>query len=130
MKETKNILIFLFVGMVVASCGLGDRRITRVETQHPGWDQATVKAVAERKGAARYDESNGDGVSRKSRFINQEGSEEKWTYGINRERDMGAIVRKPVFWVYFKDGKVLKTKGDWGKLGYKIFRVVIRINYS
>jgi len=34
---------------------------------------------------------------------------------------MGAIVRKPVFWVYFKEEKVVKTAGDWGKLGYKIY---------
>jgi len=49
MRGTKKILVFLLLGMVLAGCGLADRRIEKIQSRHPSWDQATVKAVAERK---------------------------------------------------------------------------------
>ena len=121
MKATKNILVLLLLGMAMAGCGFGERRIEKIQSQHPGWDQETVKAVAERKvqpGMTKQMVIEGLG---NPDAIAQEGSEEKWTYGVNREQNMGAIVRKPVFWVYFKDQKVVRTEGDWGKLGYKFY---------
>lgn len=121
MKQTKSILVSLLLGMVMAGCGLADLRVEKIQSRHPGWDQATVKAVAERKVHPGMTKSMVMEAIGNPDSINQEGSEEKWTYGINRERDMGAIVRKPVFWVYFKGEKVVKTTGDWGKLGYKFY---------
>ena len=121
MEKIKNILILLLLGMVVAGCGLKDRRSEKIQSQYPGWDQATVQAVAARKVATGMSKPMVMEALGNPDSIDREGDEEKWTYGINKERDMGAIVRRPVFWVYFKGEKVVRTEGDWRKLGYTFY---------
>ena len=121
MKTLMNILVLLLSGMVVAGCGMKDRRADKIHSQYPQWDQATVQAVAARKVATGMTKTMVMEALGNPDSINQEGNEEKWSYGINKERDMGAIVRRQVFWVYFKGEKVIKTAGDWRKLGYTFY---------
>ena len=121
MRTKMNILVLLLSGMVVAGCGMKDRRADKIHSQYPGWDQATVRAVAARKVATGMTKTMVMEALGNPDSINQEGNEEKWSYGINKERDMGAIVRRQVFWVYFKGEKVARTAGDWRKLGYTFY---------
>jgi len=121
MKRMKSILMLLLLGTVMVGCGMKDRRALKIHNQYPGWDQATVQAVAARKVTAGMTKPMVIEALGNPDSINQEGSEEKWTYGINRERDMGAVVRKQVFWIYFKGEKVVRTEGDWSKLGYAFY---------
>ena len=116
-----NILVLLLSGLVVAGCGMKDRRADKIQSQHPQWDQVTVQAVAARKVSAGMTKTMVVEALGNPDSINQEGSEDKWSYGINKERDMGAIVRRQVFWVYFKGEKVVRTAGDWRKLGYTFY---------
>jgi hypothetical protein len=113
-------ILLLFI-VVAGGCGLKDRRADKLRSQYPGWDDATVEAVAARKVATGMNKAMVMSALGNPDSINQEGNEEKWTYGINRERDIGAIVRIPVFWVYFKGEKVIRTEGDWKKLGYTFY---------
>jgi len=121
MKMMKFAVILLLLNFVVAGCGLKDRRADKIRSQYPGWDEATVQMVTARKAVVGMTKPMVIAGLGNPDSINQEGEEEKWTYGINRDRDMGAIVRIPVFWVYFKGGKVVRTEGDWKKLGYTFY---------
>ena len=121
MRTKTNILVLLLLGMVVAGCGMKDRRADKIHSQYPQWDQATVQAVAARKVSAGMTKTMIVEALGNPDSVNQEGSEDKWSYGINKERDMGAIVRRQVFWVYFKGEKVVRTAGDWRKLGYTFY---------
>lgn len=121
MKTIMDVLVLLLSGMVIAGCVMKDRRADKIHSRYPGWDQATVQAVAKRKVTVGMTKPMVIEALGNPDSITQEGSEEKWTYGINRERDMGAIVRKQVFWVYFKGEKVVRTAGDWKRLGYTFY---------
>lgn len=121
MKKIQFVFTLLLLCVVAVGCGMKDRRADKLRSQYPGWDQATVQAVAARKVATGMNKPMVMAALGNPDSINQEGSEEKWTYGVNRERDMGAIVRRPVFWVYFKGEKVIRTEGDWKKLGYTFY---------
>ena len=121
MKKLQFTLVLLLISIVVGGCGMKDRRADKLRSQYSGWDEATVQAVAARKVVTGMNKQMVMAALGNPDSINQEGDEEKWTYGINRERDMGAIVRKPVFWVYFKGEKVFRTEGNWKKLGYTFY---------
>ena len=121
MKKMQFALILLLFGIVAGSCGLKDRRVEKIQHQYPGWDEATVQTVAARKVTTGMSKPMVMTALGNPDSINPEGDEEKWTYGVNRERDMGAIVRRPVFWVYFKGEKVARTEGNWKKLGYTFY---------
>jgi len=121
MKMIKFGVILLLLNFAAVGCGLKDRRADKIRSQYSGWDEATVQVVAARKAAVGMTKPMVIAGLGNPDSIQQEGGEEKWTYGINRERDMGAIVRMPVFWVYFKGGKVVRTDGDWKKLGYTFY---------
>jgi hypothetical protein len=49
------------------------------------------------------------------------GEEEEWSYGVNRSVGEGGIVRALVYFVYFKEGRVVRTTGSWSSLGYWIY---------
>ena len=121
MKRIRFALILLLLSIVGASCGMKDRRVEKIQNQYPGWDEATVQTVAARKVTTGMSKPMVMTALGNPDSINPEGDEEKWTYGVNRERDMGAIVRRPVFWVYFKGEKVARTEGNWKKLGYTFY---------
>ncbi len=121
MKRIKNVLILLLLGIVVAGCGLKNRRAEKIDNQYPEWGQTTVQAVAARKVAKGMTEQMVTVALGKPDFVNQEGGEEKWAYGINVEGDIGAVIRKQVFWVYFRGEKVVRTEGNWNKLGYTFY---------
>ncbi len=121
MKMIKNVLILVLLSTFVVGCGLKGRRAEIIHSQYPEWDQATVQAVAARKVSSGMTKQMVMEALGNPESINQEGDEEKWTYGINKERDMGAVVRRPVFWVYFKGEKVVRTEGNWKKLGYTFY---------
>lgn len=121
MEKIKFTVILLLLSILVVGCGLKDRRADKIRSQYPGWDEATVQTVAARKVETGMTKPMVITALGNPDSINQEGDEEKWTYGINRDRDMGAIVRIPVFWTYFKGEKVVRTEGDWRKLGYTFY---------
>jgi len=122
MKKIQFLFTLNFCLSVVAvGCGMKDRRADKLRSQYPAWDQATVQAVAARKVSSGMTKQMVMEALGNPESINQEGDEEKWTYGINKERDMGAVVRRPVFWVYFKGEKVVRTEGNWKKLGYTFY---------
>ncbi len=121
MKKNIFAIALVLFSFLVFGCGLKDRRADKIRSQNPEWDAATVQMVAERKVVIGMTKPMVIAGLGNPDSIKQEGEEEKWTYGINRERDMGAIVRIPVFWVYFRGDKVVKTEGDWKKLGYTFY---------
>ena len=99
MKKIDFAVSLLLFCIVAGGCGLKDRRIEKIRNQYPGWDQETLQVVAAGKvilGMTRQMVMTALG---NPDSIEHEGDEEKWSYGINRERDMGAIVRRQVFWV-------------------------------
>jgi outer membrane protein assembly factor BamE (lipoprotein component of BamABCDE complex) len=121
MKKSIFTVALLLFSLMVFGCGLKDRRADKIRSQNPQWDAATVQLVAERKVVLGMTKPMVVAGLGNPDSIKQEGEEEKWTYGINRERDMGAIVRKPVFWVFFSGDKVARMEGDWKKLGYGFY---------
>ena len=113
-----RVLILIFLCTVIGGCGLAQRRAERIQAQYPQWDQATIQAVAARKVATGMTSEMVEVALGKPDSVSQQGDEEKWTYGVNIDVGMGGIYRKPVYWVYFTGGKVVRTDGDLRRLGY------------
>jgi hypothetical protein len=92
-------------------------RLEKIQNQHPEWDELTVQKVA-----ARHVEI---GMSREMVFealgkadrISQQGDEEEWGYEIIIDR-YTHVERKLAYFVYFKNGHVVRTAGDRSKLSY------------
>lgn len=114
----KRQCVLLLLAILIGGCGSAQRRAERIEAQYPQWDRATVQAVAARKVAIGMTDEMVKAALGKPDSVSKEGDEEKWTYGVNRDVGMGGIYREPVYWVYLRGGKVVRTAGNWKKLGY------------
>ncbi len=94
-----------------------EQRAQRIHSNYPQWDQATVQKVVAREveiGMTR--EMVRAALGRPvSNYL--EGTEEKWGYALYIERGFSPY-QKFVYFVYFKDGIVVRTAGDRSQLKY------------
>jgi hypothetical protein len=92
-------------------------RLEKIKNRHPQWDELTVQRVAARQVEI--------GMSREMVFealgeadrISQQADEEEWGYEIIIDR-YTHVDRKLAYFVYFKNGHVVRTAGDRSKLSY------------
>jgi outer membrane protein assembly factor BamE (lipoprotein component of BamABCDE complex) len=108
------IMIILLATFILGGCST-EQRVQRIHAKYPQWDEATVQGVANRTvdiGITRemVREALGRPVSN-----NLEGTEEKWGYALYIQHGYSASQRF-VYFVYFKEGIVVRTAGDSNQL--------------
>lgn len=93
-------------------------RIEQIKNRHPDWDDITVQKVASRRidiamtpEMARTALGEPDSVSR-------EGGEEIWGYAIWIVPGEAPAYQKFVYFVHFREGKIIRTTGDRSALSH------------
>jgi len=116
MSVKTTIILFLFA-FFMSSCASEKERFKKIQRQYPGWDQAVVEKVAFREVEIGM---TGDmvlaAIGKPYKTV-LTGDEEKWAYAVIIERGQGSLYPKYVYFVFFKNGKVVRIKGDKSRLG-------------
>ena len=114
----------LLVCLAIAGCSTEYRfkysgkryRAEKISYNHPEWDEATIRKVAERRVEIGMTPEMVVAALGKPDSVTIEEEEEKWGYAVSRERGMGDIEKEFVYYVYFNRGTVVRTAGDRSKL--------------
>jgi outer membrane protein assembly factor BamE (lipoprotein component of BamABCDE complex) len=115
-------LFMIFLGTILISgCGLKEDRVQMINTQYPQWDQTTIEKVAARQVETGMNEEMVLAALGQPYSVTQDGDEERWSYAEYVEYGDGGVKRKPVYFVFLRNGKVVRTAGDWDRLGYWIY---------
>ncbi len=111
--KPRPLLVFLLVLTVLAGCASVQEKTARLEKQHPEWGESTIQKVA----AGQVEPGMTDdmviaAVGRKGEVnAGPQFGEEVWIYYRGVTRGQGASW-EPVYWIYFKNGKVVGTEGE------------------
>ncbi len=111
----KKTVICACIGIfILAGCAQTQYRESKIRVQHRNWDDDIIEKVAKRQVAP---DMTGDMVRAAIGLpdsITREGNTEKWGYAVM----VGDYqpVQKYVYFVFFENGRVVRTKGDINKL--------------
>jgi len=115
---SKIITIILLSAFVISGCASKERRIEKIRSQYPQWDQATVEKVA----SARLEVGMTSEMVRvalgEPDRVSLEGGEEIWGYAIWVVVGDTRAYKKLVYFVHFKDGEMIRTTGDRSAMSY------------
>jgi outer membrane protein assembly factor BamE (lipoprotein component of BamABCDE complex) len=120
--KTIYVITIVLIGAILTGCAPSQRRADRIREQYPQWDQATVEKVSARRIEIGMTPEMVRASLGRPENTAPIGGEDRWGYAIDRHYGMGNVRRQVVFWVYFKDGKVVRTAGDIRQLGYWYYR--------
>lgn len=110
-------IILLGVFFLSGCGGFKERRIEKIQSEYPHWDQATIEKVAVRKVEIGMTEEMVLAALGRPDAVSDEGDEKKWGYAVRIEYGWN-FWYEFVYFVYFREGKVATTAGDWSRLGY------------
>ncbi|MFH1628500.1 MAG: outer membrane protein assembly factor BamE [Pseudomonadota bacterium] len=110
----RAIVMFLFGAFVLGGCAEKPYRASKIRYQHPKWDEATIRKVADREVAPGMTGEMVRAALGIPDAISRDGDQERWGYAI-QEGDYQPR-EQLVFFVYFKYGVVTRTAGDRNKL--------------
>jgi hypothetical protein len=113
-------LIFVFTlisSVVFVECTNVQERTQTLESEHPEWGEETIRSIAARDVEPGMTTDMVLAALGKRREVKYEPGprEEVWIYhqGIwVHDGYEGYPAWIPIYWVYFKDGKVVRTEGD------------------
>jgi len=108
--------VFLTGGCVSYNQSVKKYRSEKIQMNNPGWDQTTVRKVAGRKVEVGMTDDMVVAALGRPDSISRHGAEQKWGYAIRIERGMGDYYNKFVYFVYLKNGIVVREAGDRSKL--------------
>ncbi len=112
-----RILTVILGGMLfLGGCAVQEYRVSKIRYQHPNWDDATVRKVADRKVEAGMSSEMVRTAIGIPDSISRDGDEDKWGYAIL----VGDYEphKEFVYFVYFKYDVVTRTAGDRSRLSY------------
>lgn len=125
--KLRIMMIILLGAFVVSGCASKESRINKIQAQYPEWDQVTVEKLASRQVETGMSREMVVAALGKPDDISLEGDEEKWGYAELKQNGWN-FYKKFVEFIYFKEGKVVRTekagrytpkKKDWyGHRGY------------
>ena len=116
--KLKTVILILLGSILMSGCGVRESRIHEINAQYPQWDQPIVEKVASRQVEIGMNDKMVIAALGEPDSISHDGDEEKWGYAIYVSYGMGSVSKKFVYFIFFKEGKVVRTAGDWSKLGY------------
>ena len=113
----KKISLIIVLGLfLISGCTLRDSikeyRAEKIQLQHPNWDEITVQKTATRQVEIGMTADMVAASLGQPDSITRDGDEEKWGYAIQQTRGLGDVHYKFVYFVYIKNGLVIKTVGN------------------
>ena len=112
---SRRTLMAMLCMCVVCGCITSERRVEAIRSQHPEWDDNTIKKLSARQVEAgmtpemvKVALGNPDSVSTKD-------GEEVWGFAY-WEVTFSSQRKIFAYFVYFKDQRVVKTRGDVTKV--------------
>jgi hypothetical protein len=109
--------IILLGVFVVVGCASTEHHLEQIRSQHPDWNETTVQKVAAREVELGMMPEMVEAALGKPDAITREKDEETWGYEVIIDNFAHAW-RKLVYFVHFKDGRVVRTTGDRSRLQY------------
>lgn len=113
-----TVILILLGAILISGCGVRESRIHEIKAQYPQWDQPIVEKVAGRQVEIGMNDNMVTAALGEPDSISHDGDEEKWGYANYVSYGMGSVSKKFVYFIFFQDGTVVRTAGDWNKLGY------------
>ena len=112
------IMIVLLGAFVISGCASIEERAQRIKSRYPQWDEATVQKVAAGEIEIGMTPEMVTAVLGKPDAISPHEDEEKWGFARIWAGFDGPARKEFVYFVYFKNGKVVRTEGDRRALPY------------
>ena len=111
-----RIIMAILLGIfILGGCASVEKRAQSIHSKYPQWDEATVQKVAAWKvETGMTPEMVREALGRPVSTV-RENAEEKWGYAVYVQHGYSASQRF-VYFVYFKDGIVVRTAGDSNQL--------------
>ena len=119
--KLKTVILILLGTILISGCGVKETRIHEINTKYPQWDQTIVGKVANRQVEIGMNEEMVLAALGEPDSISHDEDTKKWGYAIYASHGMGSVSQKFVYFIFLKEGKVVRTYGDWRKLGYWIY---------
>lgn len=111
-----NKLLVLFFGAVILlGCSMNECRIKNIRTQYPGFSEDLVRRLASLQLEPGMSREMVVAALGRPDSVMPEGDLEVWVYDVWIITDYSQY-KKPVYFVYFKDDKVVRTNGDSSRL--------------
>ena len=93
-------------------------RIQKIKEKHPDWDEITVQKVASRRVEIGMTREMVREALGEPDTIAPQGNEEKWGYAVIVVPGDAPRYKKFVYFVHFKEGKIIRTTGDRSALSH------------
>ena len=113
---SRIIIIVLLGAFVISGCASVEDRAQRIRSQYPQWDEATVQRVAAKEIEIGMTPEMVTAALGKADAISRHGDEEKWGFALVYAGFDGPARMKFVYFVYFKNGHVVRMEGDKRRL--------------
>jgi outer membrane protein assembly factor BamE (lipoprotein component of BamABCDE complex) len=118
MMKSRTMLLVLLGTFLVSGCAFKEYRAQKIHVEHPQWDELTVQNLAARKVEIGMTDSMVVAALGRPDAISQEGDLTKWGYATPQIHGQGDVYLKFIYFVYLKNGQVVRTEGDRTRLGY------------
>ena len=115
---SKIFIICLVGAFLLSGCASKERRTEKIRSQYPQWDQATVEKVASAQLEVGMTPEMVRAALGDPDKVSREGGEEIWGYAIFIVRGDAPAYKKLVYFIHFKEGKIIRTTGDRSALSY------------
>ena len=93
-------------------------RIEQIKNSHPDWDEITVQKVASRRIDIAMTPEMARAALGEPDTVSREGGEEIWGYAIWIVPGEAPAYQKLVYFVHFREGKIIRTTGDRSALSH------------
>jgi hypothetical protein len=93
-----------------------EQRIQRIHAEYPQWDEATVQKVAAKQVEIGMTPEMVTAALGKPDAIPRQGDEEQWCFALLLGGFSGPAYYEFVYFVYFKNGHVVRMEGDRRRL--------------
>jgi outer membrane protein assembly factor BamE (lipoprotein component of BamABCDE complex) len=113
---SRIIIIVLLGAFVISGCASVADRAQRIRSQYPQWDEATVQKVAAKQVEIGMTPEMVTAALGKPDAIPRQGDEEKWCFALLLGGFSGPAYKEFVYFVYFKNGHVVRMEGDRRRL--------------
>lgn len=117
MANKTTFYLLLALAIFLCGCVSMEQRVGEIKSLNPQWDRATVNSVAARQVELGMTHKMVIAALGKPDTQSFERDEEKWGYAVLVQNGFN-FRKKLIYFVYFKDGKVVRTAGDRNELNY------------
>jgi outer membrane protein assembly factor BamE (lipoprotein component of BamABCDE complex) len=107
----KKVAVTLLSTFILCTCSAKESRIQKIQSLNPDWDQTTVQKLANWQIEIGMTSEMVQAALGKPDSVSGEGGEQVWGFAI-WVVTYARHYKRIVYYVYIKDDKVIRTKGD------------------